>query len=37
MTDPNIDLDHLLVKTVIKQNLSVIHKKKQKPVLKWKK
>jgi hypothetical protein len=33
----NIDSDHFLVKTIIKQKLSVIPKKKQKPVLKWKK
>jgi hypothetical protein len=34
---PNTDLGHFLVKIIIKQKLSVIHKKKQKPVLKWNK
>jgi hypothetical protein len=32
---PNIDSGHFLVKSVIKQNPSVIYKKKLKPVLKW--
>ena len=31
---PSIDSDHFLVKAVIKQKLSVIHKKKMKPALK---
>ena len=35
MRGPNIDLDHFLVRAVIKQKLSAIHKKKLKPVLKW--
>jgi exonuclease III len=34
MRGPNMDSNHFLVKTIIKQKLSVIHKMKQKPVLK---
>jgi len=34
MRGPNRDSDHFLVKTVIKQKLGVIHKKKLKPILK---
>ena len=37
MRGPNIDSDHFLVKAVIKQKLSVIHKNKMKSVLKWNK
>jgi len=37
MRGPNIDLDNFLVKGVIKQKLSVIHKKKLNPALKWNK
>jgi hypothetical protein len=37
MRGPNIDSDRFFIKTIIKQKLSVIHKKKQKPVLKWNK
>jgi hypothetical protein len=33
----NIHSDHFLVKKIIMQKLSVIYKKKQKPVLKWNK
>jgi hypothetical protein len=37
MRGPNINSEHFLVKTIIKQILSVMHKRKQKPVLKWNK
>ena len=37
MTGPNINSDPFLVKAVIKQKLSVIHKKRLKTVLKWNK
>jgi hypothetical protein len=35
MRGRNIDLDHFLVKAVIKQKLSAIHKKKLRPAPKW--
>ena len=35
MRDPSIDSDHFVVKAIIKQKLSVMHKKKSKPALKW--
>jgi hypothetical protein len=37
MRGPNIGSEHFLVKAVMKQKLSAIHKKKLKPALKWNK